>query len=241
MSRNYAELERQLIDDLKPRTGKDLAEWMVAIDAAHLNDRNAIIDWLRPQGFSFSNASWIERIHHNAGRPIYLDRAPHRRPERHRPKTDDVVSSTAAPPARSQPKPPDPSPMPEESKDSDLLKCLLANGKAYRPLAEMLLEDIKRALPGIVFQPRAGLISFSRPNEFAALSVTAKELRLGLDLGERPFVAPLAKAKLPGASAGLSHMLVLTDARQVDAALIKLVLAADARANPPPPEPDRHH
>ena len=240
MSRDYAELERELIDDLEPRTGKDLAEWMAAIDAAQLADRNAIIDWLRPQGFSFSNASWIERIHHNRGRPIYLDRAPPRRVERRRPKSEDPPSAPAAPPAGAPASPP-PVPTPVEPDDLDRLESLLAAGKAYRPLAVMLLEEIRRALPGVRLLPRAALISFSRPNELAVLSVTPKELRLGLDLGERPHAAPLTKAKLAGASPAISHMLVLSDARQVDAALIELVVAADARANPPPPEPDRHH
>jgi hypothetical protein len=209
---------------------------MAAIDAAQLAGRNAIIDWLRPQGFSFSNASWIERIHHNGGRPIYLDKAPPRRVERRRPKGDDAPGPPTPPPV------PPPAPAARaEPGDPYGVEDLLAAGKAYRPLAAMLIEQVRQTLPGVRVSPRAGLISFARPNELAVLSVTARELRLGLDLGDRPFAAPLAKAKLAGASAAISHMLVLTDARQVDGGLIKLVCEADARANPPPPEPDRHH
>jgi hypothetical protein len=237
MSRDYTELERELIEDLKPRTGRDLAEWMAAIDAAGLPDRNAIIDWLRPQGFSFSNASWIERIHHNGGRPIYLGQSPPpRRAERRRPKSEDAPASPTPPPV-----PPPTSTARAGPGDPDRLEDLLAAGKAYRPLAAMLVEQVRQALPGVRVSPRAGLISFARPNELAVLSVTPKELRLGLDLGDRPFAAPLAKAKLAGAPSAISHMLVLTDARQVDGGLIKLVCEADARANPPPPPPDRHH
>ena len=76
MSRNYAELEQEMIADLAPRTGRDLAQWMAAIQSAGLRDKNAIIDWLRPQGFTFANASWLERIHNNGGRPIYMDAPP---------------------------------------------------------------------------------------------------------------------------------------------------------------------
>jgi hypothetical protein len=72
MSRKHADLERELIDDLGPRTGRTLAQWMAAIDAAGLTDKNAIIDWLRPQGLTFAHASWLERIHNNGGRPIYI-------------------------------------------------------------------------------------------------------------------------------------------------------------------------
>lgn len=244
MSRDYTELERELIEDLKPRTGKDLAEWMAAIDAAQLADRNAIIDWLRPQGFSFSNASWIERIHHNGGRPIYLDREPPRRAERRKPRSEEAASPpapTPSPVASVQPPPPPPPkpvpapvpPVAAAGDDPDRLEALLAAGKAYRPLAQMLIAEIRRALPGVRIAARGGLITFLNPNELAALSVTAKELRLGLCLGDRPFTAPLVRAKLPGAPPAISHMIVLSDARQVDGGLVALVLAADARANPP--------
>lgn len=73
MSRDYAEMEREFIDSLKADTGRDLGEWMVAIGAQDLANRNDTIDWLRQQGFLFAWASWLERIHHNGGKPIYVD------------------------------------------------------------------------------------------------------------------------------------------------------------------------
>src|SRR5262245_60747304 len=110
MSRKHAELEREFIEDLEPRTGRSLGEWMAAIDAAGLADKNAIIDWLRPQGFTFANASWLERIHNNGGRPIYPDvgapavpagarRAPRRDPVQ-MPATDAIPP---LPPMHAQP------------------------------------------------------------------------------------------------------------------------------------------
>ena len=83
MSTNYGELERQFLESLKADTGRDLAAWMEAIGAENLDRRNDIIDWLRRQGFMFSKASWLERIHNNGGRPIYSDQGakrPQRRP-----------------------------------------------------------------------------------------------------------------------------------------------------------------
>jgi|GEM_PF-1125325 len=250
MSRDYAELERELIEDLKPRTGKDLAEWMAAIDAANLPDRNAIIDWLRPQGFSFSKASWIERIHHNGGRPIYLDRAPARRPAQ--PRTEDAPAPrpTRARSVDSGLHPPSAAPFvatrgaaavaAAAPAGRDSVADLIAAGKAYRPLAEMVLAEAARALPGLAFEARSGLVFFLRPNPLAVLSIAPKQLRLGMDLGDRPFGAPLARAKLAGAPASITHMLVLTDARQVDGALIGYLREADARANPPPVAADPH-
>lgn len=75
MSTDWQEKEREFLTSLKADTGRDLAEWMRVIAAQNLPHRNDIIDWLRQQGFMFARASWLERIHHNGGRPIYLDPA----------------------------------------------------------------------------------------------------------------------------------------------------------------------
>ncbi len=71
MSRNYAEMEREFLENLKADTGRDLAEWMATIDGQSFAHRNDAIDWLRQQGFLFAWASWLERIHNNGGDPIY--------------------------------------------------------------------------------------------------------------------------------------------------------------------------
>jgi hypothetical protein len=73
MSTDYAEKERDFVASLDADTGRDLAGWMTAISNSGHTERNAIIDWLRLQGFQFAWASWLERIHHNGGRLIYAD------------------------------------------------------------------------------------------------------------------------------------------------------------------------
>ncbi len=75
MSTDWREKEREFLTSLKADTGRDLGEWVRVIAAQNLPHRNDIIDWLRQQGFPFARASWLERIHHNQGRPIYLDPA----------------------------------------------------------------------------------------------------------------------------------------------------------------------
>ncbi|MGD9671232.1 MAG: hypothetical protein AB7U75_19660 [Hyphomicrobiaceae bacterium] len=75
MSTDWREKEREFLTSLKADTGRDLGEWMRVIAAQNLPHRNDIIDWLRQHGFPFARASWLERIHHNQGRPIYLDPA----------------------------------------------------------------------------------------------------------------------------------------------------------------------
>jgi hypothetical protein len=63
------------------------------------------------------------------------------------------------------------------------------------------------------------------------VTLHATELRLGLALSDGPFDMPLQKTKMRGVAAAISHMLVLTDARQINPELIKLIKAANARVN----------
>ena len=72
MAKDEREEEREFLSGLKARTGRDLGEWMAAIAAQGFTDKNEIIDWLREQGLPFARASWLERIHRNGGKPIYL-------------------------------------------------------------------------------------------------------------------------------------------------------------------------
>lgn len=108
MSTDYEDREREFLAYLKADTGLDLAGWMAAISEAKLAHRNEIIDWLRQQGFIFAWASWMERIHHNSGRPIYLDDAPAslEQPRRTAPGTRPPPPPSGSPPTPSNPVPP---------------------------------------------------------------------------------------------------------------------------------------
>jgi hypothetical protein len=236
MMRKHAELEKELIDDLLPRTGKTLAQWMAEIDATGLTGKNEIIDWLRPRGFTFSNASWLERIHNNGGRPIYLDGAAAIEPEGQGPP-----AAVPAPPS-GRPSPPapiakPPAPLPQEPPPVVLpqagsLADTLARGKAFRPLAEMVVRQIEAALPGVALGVAGDLVAFGKPREVAVLHVSPRELRLGLALGEQAPGEGLTKARIPGVGGHITHMVTLTDARQVGPALLEHVRSADRLANP---------
>ncbi len=234
MTRKHAELEREFIDDLLQRTGHSLGEWMVLIDAAGLAGKNEIIDWLRPKGFTFANASWLERIHNNGGRPIYIDigaagaSAPTSQPA----QVPRMAVAPTLPRARSIPLP-IAAPAPTAgAAGTGSLSDTLARGKAFRPLAEMLVRQIEGALPRVVIVPAGELVAFANPAELAMLHVTPRELRFGLALGDHPYDTELVRARIPGAGSGITHMIVLTDARQVGAALLDLVRRADRTANP---------
>jgi hypothetical protein len=222
MAIDYGEKERAFIDGLTENTGRDLAAWMAAISAADLPHRNDIIDWLRRQGFMFSKASWLERIHHNGGRPIYGDSAGAPRARVRRERRTSPVASTA---------PPEQAAAPAVAG----LDELLAKAKAYRPLAQHLIAQIRSVRPRASLAPRSTFIAIADPKEFARLGIGAKELRLHLALGSGHPTGEGLKKGAPGGGLGkdeaLSHMLVLTDARQIDRQLLDLVARAAANVN----------
>jgi hypothetical protein len=212
MSADEREEEQRFLADLKARSGRDLAEWMAAITAQGFADKNHTIDWLRARGFPFARASWLERIHKNGGRPIYADEAA------------KLPAAPRPPPER--PKGREPTP-----KEAAELEKLLGAAKGYRPLYRLLEAEIRRTLPGVGIEPKPGYLSIGRPREFAAVTLHATGLRLGLDLGERAFDASLQQARMKGPGKAITHMLMLTDARQVNADLAALLVAANARVN----------
>ncbi len=248
MSRKHAELEREFIEDLEPRTGRPLAAWMSLIDQTGLTDRNAIIDWLRPRGLTFAHASWLERIHHNGGRPIYGETADRPLPTAPLPPSIAVpqpgpppplrpapaaqVAATAPPAATPQrPRSVATHPAPPQADANVSVADLLARGKGLRPLADMLLRELALALPGLATASAGDLISLQHPREFGVLLVGPKELRLGLDLGDWPMDGLSTRSRIPGTSARITHMTVINDARQIGPSLIELVQKADARSN----------
>lgn len=236
MATDEREEEREFLAGLKARTGRDLSDWMAAIAAQGFTDKNEIIDWLREQGLPFARASWLERIHRNGGKPIYSD-APLRRPlekareAEPRPASVDSQPVAPAPAQPSSKRPATATPTQPHLDDAQSLERLIAAAKGYRPLYHLLEAEMCKVVPNVAIAPKTGYLSFGAPAEFGALTLHATELRLGLDLGERPFDPLLQKAKLKGPRAAITHMVVLTDARQVNDELLAAIKAANARVN----------
>jgi hypothetical protein len=214
MTRDEREEERAFLAELRSRTGKDLRAWMEAITARGFADKNETIDWLRAQGFPFARASWLERIHNNGGKPIYQESV-----EREGPAAGGEKPAPA--PARTQ----------RDAAYAAKMEKLLQAAKGYRPLYRLLEEAVRSAVPGVVIAPRRGYISFAAPREFAAVTLHATQVRLGLALGDRPWDARTQKASGKGIPAAITHMVVLADARQIDAELTALIAAAQAHVN----------
>lgn len=222
MAKDELEEELEFLADLEARTGRDLAQWMTVIAAQGFSDKNQTIDWLRGQGIPFARASWLERIHNNGGKPIYADK----HPARSVPRAPSATREQAPAPDKAAAEPAEPS-----LGDAAALEKLIAAAKGYRPLYHMLESELRAALPGLVVAPKGGTISFGAPREFAVLVPTSSELRLGLDLGDRAFDAQVVKSRLKGVAAGITHMVALTDARQINVELMGLARMAAARVN----------
>lgn len=226
MSTDYAEMERDFVASLKEDTGQDLAGWMRAIADCGHSDRNAIIDWLRHQGFQFSWASWLERIHHNGGRLIYADDIGNAAPPM-RPRPPELAKRDPRPfqnATRSAlPQPPPVKPAPAQRSD---LERLLGDAKGLRPLADLVLREIGRTVPGTELAAKGSLIAIGAPQPFAALLPSPKGLRLYANFG----IAGLHRAKPADAvnksASTFSDVLILDDARSIDEDFLRLIRIA---------------
>ena len=239
MSTDYEAWEREFLASLKEDTGRDLDGWMAYISAQCFSDKNDIIDWLRQQGFMFSKASWLERVHHNGGKPVYGGGSEQR----------PVVPATAAmttpvpepPPPAVEPKqvadaPPAERVVPPQPASLDAnLDALFAKAKALRPLAQFILKEAANVVPGMQMIAKAQYVSLVSAREFGVLIIGPRELKLGLALGDHPTDTLLKPARFvapsPRVSAAITHMITLSDARQVNQALVSAVkLAAQANS-----------
>lgn len=240
MSRDYGELERQFIDGLAEDTGRSLSQWMALIDAQSFAHRNDMIDWLRQQKLTFAKASRLERIHHNGGKPLYGDK-PAAKPQAEAPITAAPRPMPVAiepSPAAIAPPLPVTAPMPLPPAVPAIpplpavdLGAFLAKAKGYRPLAELLIRNLRTAVPATTFSVHETHIELAAPAVYGALAVTPKDVRLALALGDLPFEGDLKRLRLPGIGPALSHTVVISDARRVDAALMTLVLQAANAVN----------
>jgi hypothetical protein len=244
MATDYAEKERMFVAELKADTGRDLDAWMQAISDANLPHRNDVIDWLRTEGFTFANASWLERIHANGGRLIYSDDVPP--PERQtnsaqQPKADAEIIAfeiarkpqTTAPataPAIARTSLPATAFAPDMETDA-----LLSAAKGLRPLAILALGEILRILPDTKIAAEGPLIVLSAPRRYLALLPAPKALRFYGDFAghadERVTHAENA-LKAPGKPPPpFPAALSLSDARLVDATFAEIVKTAARRAH----------
>lgn len=113
----------------------------------------------------------------------------------------------------------------------DLLEAQFAKADAMRDLYDAFIAFVTKNFPAATILPKKTYVSILENREFAAINIKAKELRIGLDLGDRPFDEKIEKAKLSGPMPRISHMFVLTDAEQLDDGIIDVLKQSHARCH----------
>ncbi len=114
---------------------------------------------------------------------------------------------------------------------SDLMGQHFKNKESVRPLYDKLETWVKSQFKTVAVVPTKGYVSFRAEREFAVAKITKTGIRVGMDLGERPFDKKVAKAKSLGAMPRMSHMVEISVAREIDASLKTLLKEANTRVN----------
>jgi hypothetical protein len=113
----------------------------------------------------------------------------------------------------------------------DLLDNQFAKAADMRPLYESFIAFVQKHFGNSSVLPKKTYVSILEKREFAAINIKTKELRIGFDLGDRPFNDTVSKSKLSGPMPRISHMLVLTDKAQLNTELVELLKSSYQRSH----------
>lgn len=113
----------------------------------------------------------------------------------------------------------------------NLLDAQFAKAADMKPLYDSFIDFVKKNFPNATALPKKTYVSILVNREFAAINVKPKELRIGLDLGDRPFDDKIQKAKLSGPMPRISHMFVLTDSKQLDKSIVEALKESYSRCH----------
>ncbi len=112
-----------------------------------------------------------------------------------------------------------------------LLNAQFGKNEDMRPLYDGFVAFISRNFPNATILPKKTYVSVLENREFAAVNIKKGELRIGLDLGDRPFDEKVEKAKLTGPMPRISHMVVAKDDGKFDKSLVELLQQSHGRCH----------
>ena len=113
----------------------------------------------------------------------------------------------------------------------DLLENQFAKADAMREIYESVIDFVMKNFPGVTVLPKKTYVSILEKREFAAINIRPKELRIGFDLGDRPFDQTVTKSKLTGPMPRISHMVIVTDREQLKEDMITLFRKSHSRTH----------
>jgi hypothetical protein len=112
-----------------------------------------------------------------------------------------------------------------------LFKKLFEGKEDLLPLYQTLEAAIAATLPEAEFIPTKAYVSIEGQRCFACATLTKKNIRVGLDLGEEPFGEYTQKAKSLGAMPNLTHMVEIETPSEVNDRLLGYVQQAYQNAH----------
>jgi len=116
--------------------------------------------------------------------------------------------------------------------DSDALMYAHFDGKAsIKPIYAALEKKMRAIFKTVEIVPTKGYISFRNQREFAVAKVTKKALRIGMDLGDKPYSGRVEKAKSLGTMPRIGHMVEMFSSAEVDADLVAYLKEANQGVN----------
>lgn len=113
----------------------------------------------------------------------------------------------------------------------DLLENQFAKAEAMRPVYASFIDFVKKNFPDVTVLPKKTYVSILEKREFAAINIKPKELRIGFDLGDRPFDDIVTKSKLTGPMPRISHMVIVTDKESLNKDMITLLRESHSRTH----------
>ena len=100
-----------------------------------------------------------------------------------------------------------------------------------RDMYDQLEAIVKGNFPDVKVVGTKGYISFRNAKEFAVAKINKGNIRIGMDLGERPFDDTVQKAKSLGTMPRISHMVEVTTSEEITDDLVPLLQEANTRVN----------
>ena len=120
---------------------------------------------------------------------------------------------------------------PVYSAGADATAALFEKKEAWRPLYDKLADLISKNISETKFIPKKGYMSIAGKREYAVARIMTKEIRVGMDLGEKPFDDYVQKGKGLGAMPRISHMVVVKEEGDLSGDLLALLNEANAHVN----------
>lgn len=113
----------------------------------------------------------------------------------------------------------------------DLLENQFAKADTMREIYESVINCVTQNFPDATVLPKKTYVSILEKREFAAINIKPKELRIGFDLGDKPFNNRVTKSKLTGPMPRISHMVVITGKELLNDDLLTLLRESHSRTH----------